>query len=274
MRFGSESQDLTTTLNAELQLSPVLPLQSTELTIDGLSHALKRLMDLVGALVGMLLLAPVMLGIVLLIRLDSSGPVLFRQLRRGRHGRPFHVLKFRTMVVDAEQRLGDLEQHNESEHGVLFKLRDDPESHLWDVSCGDRAWTSCPQLVNILRGEMSLVGPRPLQLRDSDKLRNSIRRVRLPPPGVARADRPLAGRGAERYRLLPHGQAGSRLRRELVPAPGSGDHRPDLHRGTGRPRGLLIVRIRRRAHPHGCLGPARGKSSGPIRGELQSDRTE
>jgi len=82
MRFGSESQDLTTTLNAELQLSPIRPLQSTELTIDGLSQALKRSVDLAGALIGMLLLAPVMLGIVLLIRLGSSGPVLFRQLRR------------------------------------------------------------------------------------------------------------------------------------------------------------------------------------------------
>ncbi len=126
MRFGSQSPDLTTTLHAELQLSPILPLQLTGLTIEGLSHALKRSMDLAGTLVGMLLLAPVMLGIVLLIRLDSSGPVLFRQLRRGRHGRLFHVLKFRTMVVDAEQRLSDLEKQNESEHGVLFKLRDDP----------------------------------------------------------------------------------------------------------------------------------------------------
>ena len=144
MRFSSESQDLTTTLHAELQLSPILPLQSTEFTIDGLSQALKRSVDLAGALIGMLLLAPVMLGIVLLIRLDSSGPVLFRQLRHGRHGRLFHVLKFRTMVADAEQRLGDLEKHNESEHGVLFKLRHDPRVTLWDVSCGDRAWTSFP----------------------------------------------------------------------------------------------------------------------------------
>ena len=171
MHFGSESQDLTTTLNAELQLSPALPLQSTELSIDGLSHALKRSIDLAGALVGMLLLAPVMLGIVILIRLDSSGPALFRQLRRGRHGRLFHVLKFRTMVVDAEQRLGDLERHNESEHGVLFKLRDDPRVTPLGRFLRRSSLDELPQLVNILRGEMSLVGPRPLQLRDSTKLR-------------------------------------------------------------------------------------------------------
>jgi lipopolysaccharide/colanic/teichoic acid biosynthesis glycosyltransferase len=145
MRFGSESQNLT------------------------LSHALKRSMDLAGALLGMVLLAPVMLAIVLLIRLDSSGPVLLRQLRRGRHGRLFHVLKFRTMVADAEQRLGDLEEHNESEHGVLFKLREDPRVTSLGRFLRRSSLDELPQLVNILRGEMSLVGPRPLQLRDSDK---------------------------------------------------------------------------------------------------------
>jgi len=179
MLFGSESQDLTTTLNAELQLSHVLPLQSSELTIDGISRAVKRSVDLAGALFGMLLLAPVMLGIVLLIRLNSSGPVLFRQLRRGRHGRPFHMLKFRTMVPDAEQRLGDLEQHNESEQGVLFKLRDDPRVTSLGRFLRRSSLDELPQLVNILRGEMSLVGPRPLQLRDSDKLRQ------LDPEGFA-----------------------------------------------------------------------------------------
>ena len=82
-------------------------------------------MDLVGALLGLLVLAPVMLAVVLLIRLDSPGPVLFRQLRRGYRGRLFWVLKFRTMVVDAELRLNDLEKQNESEGGVLFKIQDD-----------------------------------------------------------------------------------------------------------------------------------------------------
>ncbi len=179
MRFGSESQELTTTVNAELQLSPVLPLQSSELTIDGLSQALKRWVDLVGAAIGMGLLTPVMLVVALAIRLDSSGPVLFRQLRRGRHGRLFDVLKFRTMVTDAENRLGDLEQHNESEHGVLFKLRDDPRVTPLGRFLRRSSLDELPQLVNILRGEMSLVGPRPLQLRDSDKLRE------LDPEGYA-----------------------------------------------------------------------------------------
>ncbi len=179
MSFGSESPELTTTLNAELQLSPILPLRSSELTIDGLSQVLKRWVDLVGAAIGMVLLAPVILGVALAIRLDSSGPVLFRQLRRGRHGRLFHMLKFRTMVPDAEQRLGDLEQHNESEHGVLFKLRDDPRVTPLGRFLRRSSLDELPQLVNVLRGEMSLVGPRPLQLRDSDKLRE------LDPEGFA-----------------------------------------------------------------------------------------
>jgi lipopolysaccharide/colanic/teichoic acid biosynthesis glycosyltransferase len=129
-------------------------------------------MDLVGALLGLLFLAPVMLAIALLIRLESPGPVLFRQLRRGYRGRYFWVLKFRTMVVDAEQRLTDLEKKNESAGGVLFKLRDDPRVTPLGRFLRRSSLDELPQLINVLRGEMSLVGPRPLQLRDSDKLRS------------------------------------------------------------------------------------------------------
>jgi lipopolysaccharide/colanic/teichoic acid biosynthesis glycosyltransferase len=129
-------------------------------------------MDLVGALLGLLFLAPVMLAIALLIRLESPGPVLFRQLRRGYRGRHFWVLKFRTMVVDAEQRLNDLEKKNESAGGVLFKLRDDPRVTPLGRFLRRSSLDELPQLINVLRGEMSLVGPRPLQLRDSDKLQS------------------------------------------------------------------------------------------------------
>ena len=119
---------------------------------------------------GLVLLGPVILGISLLIRLDSPGPVLFRQLRRGFRGQLFWVLKFRTMVVDAEQRLDDLEKNNESSGGVLFKLRDDPRVTPLGRFLRRSSLDELPQLINVLRGEMSLVGPRPLQLRDSDKL--------------------------------------------------------------------------------------------------------
>jgi lipopolysaccharide/colanic/teichoic acid biosynthesis glycosyltransferase len=130
----------------------------------------KRAVDLAGAVTGLFLLAPVMLVIALLIRLDSRGPVFFRQVRRGHGGRSFRMLKFRTMAVDAEQRLAELEKKNESAGGVLFKLRDDPRVTRLGRFLRCSSLDELPQLINVLRGEMSLVGPRPLQLRDSQRL--------------------------------------------------------------------------------------------------------
>jgi len=126
----------------------------------------------VGALLGLLFLSPIMMIVALLIRFDSPGPVLFRQLRRGYRGRMFPVLKFRTMTVDAEQQLGALEESNESAGGVLFKLRNDPRVTRVGSFLRRYSLDELPQLINVLRGEMSLVGPRPLQLRDSDLLLN------------------------------------------------------------------------------------------------------
>ena len=130
----------------------------------------KRAVDLTGALVGLTLLTPVILVIALFIRLEGRGPILFRQLRRGYRGRLFRVIKFRTMSVDAEQRLVTLEESNESAGGVLFKLRHDPRVTRLGQFLRRYSLDELPQLINVLYGEMSLVGPRPLQLRDSDKL--------------------------------------------------------------------------------------------------------
>lgn len=127
-------------------------------------------MDLTGALVGLILLAPVILFIALLIRLENRGPVLFHQLRRGYRGRLFRVIKFRTMVPDAEAHLHALEDSNESAGGVLFKLRNDPRVTPLGQFLRRYSLDELPQLINILWGDMSLVGPRPLQLRDSEKL--------------------------------------------------------------------------------------------------------
>src|SRR5438270_315331 len=110
----------------EQLLRTSLPLRGERLSADGLGLLLKRVVDVVGTSLGLLFLAPVMLTISLLIRLDSPGPMLFRQVRRGHRGRPFRMLKFRTMVDGAERRLGALEECNESAGGVLFKLRHDP----------------------------------------------------------------------------------------------------------------------------------------------------
>jgi lipopolysaccharide/colanic/teichoic acid biosynthesis glycosyltransferase len=162
--------DNATMKQDEAQLQRSLPVRSEWLIVDGLRLLIKRSVDLTGALVGLMLLTPAMLAIAVLIRLDSPGPVLFRQSRRGHKGRIFRMLKFRTMTVDAEQQLGNLEPCNESAGGVLFKLRDDPRVTRVGWLLRRYSLDELPQLVNVLRGEMSLVGPRPLQLRDSDRL--------------------------------------------------------------------------------------------------------
>jgi lipopolysaccharide/colanic/teichoic acid biosynthesis glycosyltransferase len=157
--------------DGEGHLQSSLPLRTEEwISVDGLPFFVKRAIDLVGASLGLLFGSPIILLIALLIRFDSPGPVLFRQLRRGYRGRAFPVLKFRTMSVDAEQRLGDLENSNESAGEVLFKLRNDPRVTPVGKVLRRYSLDELPQLLNVLRGEMSLVGPRPLQLRDSDRL--------------------------------------------------------------------------------------------------------
>ncbi|WP_230843820.1 sugar transferase [Gloeobacter morelensis] len=129
----------------------------------------KRVLDYGAAGLGVLLLAPLLLLIALLIRLDSPGPVFFRQERKGLGGRIFRVWKFRSMEVDAEARLKDLEAFNESEGGVLFKLKCDPRVTRTGGILRSTSLDELPQLFNVLQGHMSLVGPRPLQLRDCER---------------------------------------------------------------------------------------------------------
>jgi exopolysaccharide biosynthesis polyprenyl glycosylphosphotransferase len=161
----------TTAIGKNDTYSQSPPLGAEEwISLEGHRLFLKRSIDLVGACLGLLLLSPIMLFVALLIRFDSPGPVLFRQLRRGYRGRLFPVLKFRTMTVDAEQQLGALEKSNESAGGVLFKLRNDPRVTRVGSVLRRYSLDELPQLINVLRGEMSLVGPRPLQLRDSERL--------------------------------------------------------------------------------------------------------
>jgi lipopolysaccharide/colanic/teichoic acid biosynthesis glycosyltransferase len=168
--LNSTTFDSASIAQDETQLQSTIPVQTDWLTLDSLRLVVKRAVDIVGASVGLMLLSPVMLAIGLLIRLDSPGPVLFRQLRRGYRGQLFRVLKFRTMTIDAEQKLKDLENSNESAGGVLFKLRNDPRVTRLGSFLRRHSLDELPQLINVLRGEMSLVGPRPLQLRDSDLL--------------------------------------------------------------------------------------------------------
>ncbi len=132
----------------------------------------KRAIDVLGSGCGLVVLLPVLLIVAVLIRLDSRGAVLFRQQRTGLGGRVFTCLKFRTMVLDAEAKLKELETANEAAGGVLFKIKDDPRITPLGRFLRKASLDELPQLWNVFRGEMSLVGPRPLQLRDSERLAN------------------------------------------------------------------------------------------------------
>jgi len=166
------SLDSTNISENEAQLRSIPVRTEERISLEGLRFFVKRCVDLVGASLGLLFLSPVMLFVAFLIRFDSPGPVLFRQSRRGYRGRMFPVFKFRTMTVDAEQQLGALEMSNESAGGVLFKLRNDPRVTRVGSFLRRYSLDELPQLINVLRGDMSLVGPRPLQLRDSNLLLN------------------------------------------------------------------------------------------------------
>ncbi|RFU40661.1 sugar transferase [Actinomadura logoneensis] len=137
---------------------PLLHVEHPEL--DGVRKALKSLLDKVGAGLGLLVLSPLLLAVAVAVKATDRGPVLFRQVRVGRGGRPFTVLKFRTMVVDAEHRKAGLLDENEHD-GVLFKMRSDPRVTPVGRLLRRYSLDELPQLINVLRGEMSLVGPRP-----------------------------------------------------------------------------------------------------------------
>lgn len=131
-----------------------------ELSLQGWNLAFKRALDLGLIALATPLLVPLCVVLVVLIRLDSEGPALFRQQRIGKHGKPFTCYKFRTMVVDAEARRAELAALNEAD-GPLFKIRNDPRVTRIGRFLRRSSLDELPQLLNVLRGEMSLVGPRP-----------------------------------------------------------------------------------------------------------------
>jgi exopolysaccharide biosynthesis polyprenyl glycosylphosphotransferase len=131
-----------------------------ETTIRGWNLAVKRVMDLIIAIGGLILLSPFLAFLALLIRLDSPGPIIFRQTRVGRGGKLFVAYKFRTMRVGAEEEREELAALNEAT-GPLFKIRNDPRLTRVGKVLRRLSWDEWPQLVNVARGEMSIVGPRP-----------------------------------------------------------------------------------------------------------------
>ena len=150
---------------------------------EGVDFAIKRSFDLVGGTLLILVLSPLMALAALAIKLTSRGPVLYRSMRPGIGGRSFPCLKFRTMVEGADNLQERLEEHNEL-GGAIFKIRRDPR--VTSVGRILRRWSldELPQLFNVLRGQMSLVGPRPLPQRDYDRLEDWHRKRYLVLPGM------------------------------------------------------------------------------------------
>ncbi|MEU4687393.1 sugar transferase [Actinoplanes sp. NPDC023714] len=151
--------------------------------LHGGSRLVKDVFDRLGALVLLILCGPVLLSVALCVGLTSRGPVLFRQVRVGRDGRQFRIFKFRSMYLDAEARLGDLRHLNEHD-GVLFKMRDDPR--VTPVGRWLRRFSldELPQLINVLLGQMSLVGPRPPLPTEVAAYAEDVRRRLAVKPGM------------------------------------------------------------------------------------------
>ncbi len=147
------------------------------------STRVKRIFDLAVASIGLFVLAPLMIAIVIAIKLDSRGPVFFRQRRVGRHGEHFKLFKFRTMVPNADALKDSLRDRNEAQEG-LFKIADDPRVTRVGKLLRKTALDELPQLFNVVRGEMSLVGPRPLVVDEDRHVTGWYRRRLELMPGI------------------------------------------------------------------------------------------
>jgi exopolysaccharide biosynthesis polyprenyl glycosylphosphotransferase len=139
---------------------------------------IKQVMDCLGALAMLILLSPFLLIISLAIKFSSPGPILFRQQRSGLNGRPFSIYKFRTMVTNAEQLKHELEAMNEMT-GPVFKVTNDPRVTPIGKFLRKYSLDEWPQFYNVLRGEMSLVGPRPLPVDEVKRFNDLAHRRRL-----------------------------------------------------------------------------------------------
>jgi exopolysaccharide biosynthesis polyprenyl glycosylphosphotransferase len=159
---------------------PLLHVEEPEFT--GVRRVVKTTIDRVGAALGLLLVSPLLLVAIVAIKIDSKGPAFFRQHRVGRAGQAFDCLKLRTMHVDAEARLHELVEHNKGD-GLLFKIDDDPRITRVGRFLRRSSIDELPQLWNVVRGDMSLVGPRPLAVKD-EEFEGDVRRRLLVRPGI------------------------------------------------------------------------------------------
>jgi lipopolysaccharide/colanic/teichoic acid biosynthesis glycosyltransferase len=176
--FSAESHEQT------IEGIPLVGLPSRQLSAS--SRFLKRSLDLVGAVVGLILLSPLFAIVAAWIKLDSSGPVFFRQVRMGAGDEAFRVFKFRTMVNDAERRKSDVAHLNMhvADDPRMFKVPNDPRVTRVGAILRRTRIDELPQLINVIRGEMSLVGPRPLILDEDQYVERWARRRLELKPGM------------------------------------------------------------------------------------------
>jgi exopolysaccharide biosynthesis polyprenyl glycosylphosphotransferase len=188
-RRGVTVQVAPTTMEIMIDRAEFVPGQVVPLfklrppVFEGIDYALKRTFDLVVASAGLFLLSPLLLAIAIAVKLSSRGPVIYRSIRPGIGGAPFYCFKFRTMREHADQVQADLESLNE-QSGALFKIRNDPRLTRVGRVLRRYSLDELPQLVNVIRGEMSLVGPRPLPMRDFERLEEWHKKRYLVLPGI------------------------------------------------------------------------------------------
>lgn len=143
----------------------------------------KRTMDIIGALIGLILLSGILIIIAIIIKIeDNKGPVFFSQVRVGKNGKEFRMFKFRSMVSNAEEKLEELLKYNEAS-GPMFKMKDDPRITKIGKIIRKTSLDELPQLINVLKGDMSLVGPRPPLPREVIEYKDSDTRRLLIKPG-------------------------------------------------------------------------------------------
>jgi exopolysaccharide biosynthesis polyprenyl glycosylphosphotransferase len=177
---------VTEIVGSRVQIRPVsgLPLLHMERPeLKGVRRLTKEVVDRTSALVGLLLLSPLLLAATVVIKTTSRGPVFFRQERVGRAGQPFQMLKFRSMVVGADRMVDALAAQTDG-NGVLFKKKVDPRVTRVGRVMRRYSIDELPQLFNVLKGDMSLVGPRPPLQREVDKYGHDMRRRFLVKPGL------------------------------------------------------------------------------------------
>lgn len=177
---------LAEVVRSRLDIKPVvgMPLLEVEQPkFTGWQPTIKRALDIVLTLTGLIVLSPLLLVVALVVKLQDGGPVFFKQTRVGRNGEPFELLKFRSMVVDAEARKAALLDRNEG-HGGLFKLREDPRITPFGQFIRDWSIDELPQLFNVLEGSMSLVGPRPHLAHELAQMPADANRRALVTPGL------------------------------------------------------------------------------------------